>query len=548
MSSHGPVIKVVHPSDILALQPSHKLVPKAFLDLSGPSVNSVRDWVEEAQVALGKGEYTKTIAVCSNAFERFSNTEDAVDILETLHQCRSVAAMCAGYYDLATADAVAFISGCTDEQLKGHRQFLHRAACAAYQKQDYSLAQNLFQRLLKLIPKDNSAIIMCNNTRLRLLEERDGIYDFAAMAKKQLPIYHASFTNLTEIRASCGRGRGLFAKVDIPRGGLVLCEKAFASSEVEEAAKTTKSNAYSGDDQGAQLWLDVVQKAFRNPSQAQRLIGLYAGPAYSTQTNVPTVDGQPVIDVYQIESILFHNTFAHQAKIDSGGSLFIQASYANHSCIDNTHRSFVGDTVVLRAVNDIAAGTELTTSYWPAALDEPDRHEDLFKNWKFVCKCKLCESESECDQDWEETFKTVRKLLEEKYSDKKEFIVKIEQLAKRLESVYPCHLFGHLPRIAMQDLQSKLLKLWVALDDQDKIRKHAIALLREYGFRVETTNNSPRIQLKGPNGLLHEPVVKALYQLGRVSADEDGKEYLALSKAMWLAMNGTSEGWKKLIA
>ncbi|KAI4720397.1 hypothetical protein E4T48_03399 [Aureobasidium sp. EXF-10727] len=353
---------------------------------------------------------------------------------------------------------------------------------------------------------------------------------------------------MTEIRASSGRGRGLFAKVDIPRGGLVLCEKAFVSAEVDKAAKTTKGNAYSGDDEGAQLWLDAVQKAFKNPSQAQRLLGLYGGPAYSTQIIVPTVDGQPVIDVYQIKSILLHNTFAHQAKVDSGGSLFIQASYANHSCIDNTHRSFVGDTVVLRAVNDIAAGTELTTSYWPAVLDEPDRHGDLFENWKFVCKCKLCESESECDQDWEEIFKMVRKLLKEKHSDKKEFIVKIEQLMKRLESVYPCHLFEDLPRIAMQDLQSKLLKLWVALDDRDKIRKHATALLREYGFRVEITNNKPKIQLKGPNGLLQPPVVRALYQLGCVSADEDREEYFALSKTMWLAMNGTSEGWKVLIA
>ncbi|KAI4720396.1 hypothetical protein E4T48_03398 [Aureobasidium sp. EXF-10727] len=184
MGSHGPVIKVVHPSDILVLQPSHKLVPKAFLDLSGLSVNSVRDWIEEAKMALEKGEYTKAIAVCSNAFEQLSNTEDAVDILKTLHQYRSVAALSAGYYDLATADAVAFISGCTDEWLKGESKFLHRAARAAYQKQDYSLAQNLLQRFLKLVPKNNSAIIMRDETRLRLLEERHGVYDFATMAKE----------------------------------------------------------------------------------------------------------------------------------------------------------------------------------------------------------------------------------------------------------------------------------------------------------------------------------------------------------------------------
>ncbi|CAD0112502.1 unnamed protein product [Aureobasidium uvarum] len=471
MGSYGPVIKVVHPSDILALESSHELVHETFVDLSGLSVKSVWDWKDEAEAALEKRDYKKTINSCSNTLGQSSDPEDAVDLLE-----------------------------------------------------------------------------ICNETRRWLREERDGVYDFAAMAKEQIPINHASFTNLTEIRTSSGRGRGLFAKVDIPRGGLVLCEKAFGSAEVAKTVETTRNNAYAGDDRGAQLWLDLVQKACTNSCHARRLLGLYAGPTYSTQTNVPFVDGRLVINVYQIKAIMSCNTFAYQTLEGSGNSLFIQASHANHSCIDNTYRSFTGDMVVLRAVNEIAAGTELTTSYWPAGLEEPNRHEALFQNWNFVCECKICESELQCGEDWEEIFKRVRKLLKKNYSNKKEYITKIEELVKRSESVYPCHLFKDLPRIAMQDLQSKLLELWVDLNDGEKIREHATALLREYGFRIEIADNNPRVQLKGPNGLLHAPVVKALYQPGRVSTDEDRKEYFALSKNMWLTMNGTSEGWKALVA
>jgi hypothetical protein len=39
------------------------------------------------------------------------------------------------------------------------------------------------------------------------------------------------------------------------------------------------------------------------------------------------------------------------------------ASYINHSCYSNVRRSFIGDMMIVRAIQDLFANTEL--DFWP---------------------------------------------------------------------------------------------------------------------------------------------------------------------------------------
>lgn len=558
MSDYGRVIRVVHPSDIMILSQGHELMPKAFARSAETSSSmSVWDWKEHAKASMEREEYTKAIVQYSDAIERAYTTQESSDISGALHHNRSVAAMRAGHYDVAISDALTSLLGRSDEELKrSGRKLSYQAASAAYQKHNFSLAHSLLRRLLTLLPTNERARILSENVQERLLEEKLGIYDISAMQEEQVLLDHASFINLTEIRTSPGRGRGLFLKAGVKRGDLILCEKAFGYAQSLEVLKFSSSkNAYSSHDQGAQLWMDIVQKIFTNKSQAQRLLSLHGNPSYKTPRSVPVVDGQAIIDVFQVKDIIDYNSFSYEPGLSTkhdqdAHCLFIQASYMNHSCVQNTFRSFIGDMIFIRAINDMPANTELTTSYWPATTDEPERRSTLRKHWDFDCECPLCSAERQCKADWVKIFAEVRRTSRSSPTDFNT-TSQIEKLIKKLENIYLDDLFADLPRIGMQDLQAALLNISISLKDNSKIRKHAIACLREKGFWIEASDQAPRLRLQGTHGMPSLTVTAALYELSRVSRDEDcGKEageYLDLAKQMYLLMNGTDQGWEEML-
>ncbi|KAG9724503.1 hypothetical protein KCU73_g13413, partial [Aureobasidium melanogenum] len=154
--------------------------------------------------------------------------------------------------------------------------------------------------------------------------------------------------------------------------------------------------------------------------------------------------------------------------------------------------------IFIRAINDMPAGTELTTSYWPATTCEPERRSILRRDWHFDCKCPLCTAEVQCKADWVELFAQVQQKAALKNVNEDKTISEVEALIKKLEDMYPEDLFAHLPRIGMQDLQASLLFISISLNDNARIRKHAVAYLRERGFWIEkTSDQEPTLQLRG---------------------------------------------------
>ncbi|KAG9943071.1 SET domain-containing protein, partial [Aureobasidium melanogenum] len=501
---------------------------------------------------MRRGEYTKAIDHYSNAIELSFTTNESSGVPGVLHYKRSIAAMRAGHYDLSFSDAQTSLHHLKDEDIKnGGRKFLYQAAYAACQKHNFPRAHSLLERLLKLLPENNRARILSEDVAARFREERHGYYDIAAMHKEQMVLDHASFVNLTEMRTSPGRGRGLFLRTDVKRGDLILCEKAFGYAQ---PVGISNKNAYSSRDQGAQLWIDIVQKISANPSQAQRLLALHASPSYKPPKRVPVVDGQAIIDVFQVKDIIDHNSFSYEVSPSTKHAhcLDIQASYMNHSCVENTFRSFINDMIFIHATNDMPAGTELTTSYWPATTDEPERRFKLPEGWDFDCECPLCTAEVQCKADWVKLFAKVQQKAALRNVDEGKTISEVGRLVKKLETIYPERLFADLPRIGMQDLQAALMFISISLNDKAKTRKHATTYLRERGFWIEKTlDRDPKFQLKGAYGMPGSTVTTALYYLSRVCSDEDDQEeaegYLALARQMRLLMDGTAPGWEDML-
>ena len=213
------------------------------------------------------------------------------------------------YFDAALAD-----TSCLASSSDAPEKALYRAGQALYQLGRFSECQNILTLLCKKYPNNADAAKELTRVRCRLGEQKNGTYDFKAIyeeASKLRPPHldHATFIGPVTIKASKGRGRGLFTTKTVKAGDLVLCEKAFAhcyaNTKEENSANSSKislllnmhTNRMSVGTQ-SDLITTIVQKLWRNPSFLPEFTALHHG-SYKP-VDVTEVDGKPIIDTYVI--------------------------------------------------------------------------------------------------------------------------------------------------------------------------------------------------------------------------------------------------------
>jgi hypothetical protein len=74
--------------------------------------------------------------------------------------------------------------------------------------------------------------------------------------------------------------------------------------------------------------------------------------------------------------------------------LYPLAAMVNHSCIPNSVRVFVGETMIVHTCQSIAAGDEIVWSYIPLIEGYNRRQMLLLETHNFSCRCVRCRSES----------------------------------------------------------------------------------------------------------------------------------------------------------
>lgn len=586
--NHGrKVVRVVHPSNVIILEPEHEMYPKIFREPPASVRRTTLEWHAEGDDAANRGEYTEAIAWYVNVFtamsSRLTNFFSYTDCLKTLRedaqtselrQCiyasRADAAMRAGFYDLALEDAMLLLSVSKDSSKAEISKALYLAGSAAYQLNNFVLAEEYFRRSVMACPTKAQGIRELHNVQERLREESTGAYDFTAMLRQQTFADHATFINKTEIRDSEDHGRGLYARDDIKCGELVFCEKAFAISHPAPVPPSDPyavqySNYYGGCGKGvAALWLGTVQKAFANPSYAKDLLTLYGGMSYVENIDTLLVDGQLAIDVHQVLQIIDHNVYSFEAghaqepygttrhssqeERESVG-LFQHASYMNHSCLNNTSRSMTGDMMIVRANKAIAKGTEITTCYLSPNIGEPRRSAELNRIWKFQCDCRLCASEIACEVDWKPIFDEVRchrlpQILHDATLLRGK-VDKVEKLVTKFEEWYPERLFetAQMPRVALRELQENLMVTNSRLGNRDSSCEHALNFIRDSGYKLVLEKSSVSMDCK--NGIPSKGLVDALHLLAKhETRREVAEQYLCLAKQFYLTINGTCNAWE----
>ncbi|CVL00657.1 related to TPR domain protein [Fusarium proliferatum] len=412
-------LRVDHPGDIIPVRHGDGRIPEAW------KVDPCRD----GKTSHGHRDHGNKAFRNKNWAEAHHSYSEALDVAETpqdkqmAHLNRSLTNLKLGRPAQALLDA----TQAYDPEAPTEKA-LFRHATALYKLNRFEDCEAMLIGLLDKFPDSKAAETTLLSVKTRLTEQHTGKYNFnkmyeTAKAAKRAPLIDcATYSKPVEIRESPGRGRGLFTTKAVKAGDLLLVEKAFEYSFIDETRVMDKcthmvnfntKRLTSGA--SANLWPKVVQKLYHDPEALSAFTELHHGkykPVTATET-----DGRPVVDAFLVEKILSLNSFgAPRSTRDFCGNnvwsgnpapevcastrerplftsvgVWLLVARINHSCVGNCRRSFIGDMAIIRAARDIPADTELTFPYRPST--DSESYQDVQKGlakWGFKCDCELC--------------------------------------------------------------------------------------------------------------------------------------------------------------
>lgn len=182
--------------------------------------------------------------------------------------------------------------------------------------------------------------------------------------------------HLVEVRESQGKGLGIFAIANIPRGTRVIAEAALLKLDRKSGDARNILQAFNSLPTAEQnLYLELhgfACAAFRRAAEQEM------GQSWQSMPELQR----------RVLAIFAANAF---------GDVFFLGSRINHSCIPNINFAYnsVLEKETFHAVRDITAGEELTISYNNGANRTKSQRQDELSNWGFVCTCAVCETKTE---------------------------------------------------------------------------------------------------------------------------------------------------------
>ncbi|KAL2157965.1 hypothetical protein VTH06DRAFT_4774 [Thermothelomyces fergusii] len=495
------IVCVDHPSDVILLRFDDPIIPESLR--LGPLLKTAEEWKNAGDRAFIEKDFPTSVFCYSEALQVSEDTA----FRQAVYGKRSNINLILGRYDAAKEDALASLTGTPARDWRA----CYNAGRAAYGLCEYRESEELLSRALEMTEpgsqnheKVSRELERC---RARLREETTGEYDFAAMwaslGPRSVHLDRGSFLTNTRVGESAryGGGRGLFATRDLAAGELVLVEKA-----------TLMPNQYEPSRASAALYALMVRQLCDNPSLAGPVLGLYDGGYERTGAEGTLVDGVPVVDVFLVESIRTKNCFGGpRSTVDdtrpgggagrslpdgsrgTGKGLWAHASRANHSCVPNTMRSFVGDMLIIRATRDIKAGEELFQQYMPVRTVVDVRNAQLRETWGFECSCELCARESRSPERMLARRKELVAAIERQCSKKapgRELVPDaairaVDRLTRQLDEAHEPDVYADgVPRLTLVYPCNWLVAAHRGRKNHAKVVRYALQVLRAFGFRT----------------------------------------------------------------
>ncbi|KAF2825868.1 SET domain-containing protein, partial [Ophiobolus disseminans] len=189
--------------------------------------------------------------------------------------------------------------------------------------------------------------------------------------------------HLIEVKESKGRGLGVVAIADIPRGTRVVAEAGLLQID--------RSHTGSKD----------ILRAFesRLPSEKSAYLELHAYACNALKRTTEQELGMPWLRISALHrkvlSIWDANTF---------GDVFPLGSRLNHSCIPNINFAYNPslEKETFHAVRDIAGGDELTVMYINGVSHTYSQRQAELTKWGFTCTCPGCDTTAADHEEKEE--------------------------------------------------------------------------------------------------------------------------------------------------
>lgn len=398
----------------------------------------------------------------------------------------------------------------------------------------------------------------------------------------------ANYLSDTEVREAGSHGRGLFAKKYFKEGDLICAEKAFVlpgyfmQDQSSDCLLYRLSDGTAAPRPGAWLFKELVQKLRWNPSLRKEFFDVSDGGYWKEHGWELAEDEDIPIDVYvfalkdniyayelrfRVEHIRRLNCFSAPTRSadllnqppnsnpELRNGFWTHASYANHSCLPNSIRTFIGDLRFLRAAKDIAAGEEITNQYIAPDIDIHDRQEKLRTIWGSECDCQLCVTDGSVSEttrkerlkQFEELKSNVMKLGE-KGAPTMTSLKKIARTLREMDDLYSASAAGEedpyttLPRLALVHPTLFLTEAWRSVKNVDRTIEYALKLLRNFGIVVKTEGGA--LEVAHQSGFVNIETVRALNYLaeGYKSRGEEELASQCLDKAkLWYITIAGSE-------
>lgn len=523
------MVCVDHPSDVVLLGDGSSLIPEHWRS-EGKPTETTDGWREkgdrafiEKDLRVALYSYTRALASLSTATCTSSTSSPSTPSIPqtraSLHAKRSNVNLALRRFDAARSDAIASVTGSAASDWRAYLT----AARAAYGLEDYAGAE---AHLLTALGGDagsngttaatpGAAVLSreLERVRCRLREQETGVYDFVTLEAAVDPkngggsvnVDVASFTRNTVVGLSPHHGRGLFATRDIKAGEIVFVDKA-ACLPAE----------FNNDHNAAALFANLVMLCRDSPGWHARVLDLTAGDDMTRSGKegmlVDEKDvasgllgagtaAEPVLDIHIIEAIRRKNCFAapHTSLYASrphwnynreglAKGLWLHAAYANHACLPNTNRAFIGDLLISRASVDIRKGEEILQIYLPPKVIYTQRKEQ-FDSWGFHCGCFLCSAEKASPDARHDARAALLRDLEPELTRRPPMkfqpdavIRGIEKRAKKLEEMYEDEVYANLPRLALVWPTMWLAEAYHTRKAWRKCAAWSMRVLRNFGW------------------------------------------------------------------
>lgn len=561
----GVLVRIDHPSDLIQLRSDSSSIPSSLMPVLMPSLTPTQ-LKEKGNQAFKQCDWQSAVEYWSTAL---GFKQDDEDLRQTLHRNRSQARINLGHYELAAQDAIAAIihgDHLSDKEKSQNARSLYRAGRAAYELRDYLAAKQHFSHALGNSSEDKDVLSQLLRTNRRLKEQINGEYDFAAMSgsatKDHTILDHASFLSNTKVASAGDHGRGLFATKYLAPGNLILVEKAFHATFERDVPKENyvivdmKEGQISIEKQAERVY-GTIDKIIHNPKQASRYLNLCDGGKFQNKV-LRFVDGMVTVDTFLVQAIDKLNGFdfpdIKSSKDGSGeksiaAGIWLHVSNANHSCIPNADRSFIGDMMVIRATREIKAGEEICMSYLNPEHSYLERKERLYE-YGIDCDCPLCEVEKSMPA---QVFGKRAKVVEDIVSflsteatgraltPSAAAVKKAEMLMTQLEDTYPEEQYHHLPRLDCVHLSHWLCS--VGGPPEERL-KRALRGLRNFGIFVKMSANGITIDRSAAvvdSGILVHTTIaaSACWASGKIEA---ARQFQELRKEMYTILYACEVG------